>query len=361
MSPRAPVSPLRRLLKYCKRLLIALLVLLTVLALPIANNELMCRNSTKSVAYTPVLSDPEKQRDENRTYLTYPEWHIVHVYDDYAFTIGQGNPHDYNFLAPIKDYWVSLCSLSQRAEPGKAPLLDTKAMVYTIGVSFTLELLLKAFYEESIGRVFTLIRGDQLSALDESSAVQAAAYAKFLQQAPWYQWDFSADLDTIRTTSAGELRDSERSFALGVEFSAKAKYAALIGQAVASTGFDKLVLHTVVKDISSAELQQIEGIKIIAKEGLFVEIETPRYRAFTLIAKAIAQRGGNFVEIAGNDDIMLTALSGNKTEADSIMSYQRQGYADYRHLITQKVADLSDNLRRAEANNTLLIEHIHDY
>ena len=356
------MKTVRFLLKFVKRLLVGLLIILVILALPIANNELMCRNTTEPVAYSSLLTDPEKIRDENRTYLTYPEWHIVHVYDDYAYTIGKGNPHDFNFLSSIKDYWDSLCSLSQRAEPGTASLFDTKAMVYTIGLSFSVELLLKALYEETVGRVFTLLRGDQLSALDISSATQAAAYAEFLQQAPWYQWDFVEDLTTIRSSGTGDLRDTERSFALGAEFSAKAKYAEMIAAAVASTGFDKLVLHSLVKDISVEELAQIKAVKILAENDGLIEIETPRYRAFTQIAKEIAQFGGNFVEIAGNDDILLTAISDQSLADGSITSYQRQGYLDYRHLITQKVFQLSNRLREAEqSKQSLAIEHIHDY
>ena len=104
--------------------------------------------------------------------------------------------------------------------------------IYTIGVSFTAELLVKALYEETVGRVEALLRGAERAELDDVSARQAADYAKFLQQTPWYKWDFRSDAAELRVASTGSMRDREREFALGLEYGAKAAYAGVIASAV---------------------------------------------------------------------------------------------------------------------------------
>ena len=66
----------------------------------------------------------------------------------------------------------------------------SKQMLYVVGVSFTAELTAKVAYEETMGRLFVGIQGTELSAAGRLLARQVADYATFLQQAPWYRWDF---------------------------------------------------------------------------------------------------------------------------------------------------------------------------
>jgi len=74
----------------------------------------------------------------------------------------------------------------------------------------------------------------------------------------------------------------------------------------------------------------------------------------------MAQAGFDFVEIAGNDQIMLTILSPNATHPDAIYSRARQGADDYRHLVLLPVTSLAETLRRLDVSAAKL-EHIHDY
>lgn len=97
--------------------------------------------------------------------------------------IRDGDPHDYGFLRGIGGFWSSLCALSQASGAHGGVDGGTKQMVYVIGTSFTLELALKAAYEETLGRVATWIRGPDHAATDVISARQAADYAAFLRQA----------------------------------------------------------------------------------------------------------------------------------------------------------------------------------
>ncbi|MEE9387135.1 MAG: hypothetical protein V3U96_00870 [Paracoccaceae bacterium] len=349
---------MRWLFKWLKRLLLTALLLVALLASPIAWIETACRPNGDAIAYDPIVTDPNWQRAESRSLMTYPEWHIVHAYDDYARVIRGGNPHEYGYLSSIGGFWSSLCALSKASGP-HGGFSSSKATIYTIGVSFTAELAMKAAYEETLGRIATWVRGPDHSPLDDLSAGQAAEYARFLQQVPWYQWDFSSDIAALNAARTDSFRDRERAIALGLEFGAKAKYAGVIAAAVASVGVDQLTLRMIISDIERPALAALDGVQIIATHPQGIEIETPRYRVLTHILDELARDGASFVEVAGNDDIMLTAIS-DAPYPGALHSFKRQGYGDFRHLISLKVTDLADTLRSFDTG-PITLEHIHDY
>ncbi len=338
-------------------LLGGLIVLVLGLASPIVYVETMCRGDGTPAPATPLSGET---RPEVRTLLTYPEWHIVHAYDDYAEVIRQGDPHQFGFLSAIGGYWRSLCSLMQESAALGEVDGSTRQLVYVIGVSFTFEMVMKAAYEETIGRAATLIRGAGRSPLDDLSARQAAGYATFLQQVPWYRYDFRADAAALQAASDGSLRDTERAFALGMEHQARAAYAGIIANAVAATGQDDLTLQMIVADLPEVVLETTEGVSVLGRTAQGVEVETPRYRTLTGILATWAEAGAEFVDIAGNDQIMFTALSDSRDVAGALASLPRQGYGDTRHLFLVPVPQLAARLRELDASG-LRLEHIHDY
>jgi hypothetical protein len=295
---------------------------------PVIYNETMCRSSVSPEPYAALLP-PEHHRPETRTLMTYPEWQIVHAYEDYGEVLRNGDPHDYTFMRAIGGFWASLCSLSKASGQYGEVDGDTKQMVYVIGVSFTAELLLKAAYEETLGRLFSVLRGSARSALDDLYAQQASDYATFLQQIPWYKWPFAEDVETLQTHAASTLRDRERQIALGLEFTAKAAYAEVIAQVVSQVGPDELTLRMIVTDASPDALNDYDGVTVIAERPQGIEIETLRYRALTHLMQQLAGNGISFVEIAGNDDILFTALSMQSEQDGSLYSAPRQGFDDF--------------------------------
>ncbi|MBV7377551.1 hypothetical protein [Maritimibacter dapengensis] len=347
---------MKRLARWLLRIIVVLVVVAILLAVPVARNEWACQGTPVADSYQSLLP-PGTHRAEARTLLTYPEWHIVHAYDDYARVISTEDPHDFDYLKAIGGYWSSLCALTEASAAHGGMDTPTKQLVYVIGTSFTLELLAKAAYEETLGRLATLIRGDARAPLDEVSAQQAADYARFLQQTPWYLWDFSAAQNALAAASTGSFRDRERRLALGIENAAKSAYAGVIASAVAATGNDDLTLHMIAKGLDP---DAYDGVTLVAERSQGRVLATPRYRALTLILDDMAQDGATFVEIAGNDDILLTATSPDPTAPGALHSFPRQGYGDYRHLIMVKVPDLAQRLRDLPGAG-LTLEHIHDY
>lgn len=334
------------------------LVLVGVLALlgPVVWVETTCRGPVQTSARVPLVA-PEWHRPASRSVMTYPEWHIVHAYEDYAAVIATGAPQDFAFLPAIGQFWGSLCRLTKVAATQGGVDGPTRQMNYTIGVSFTAELLAKAAYEETLGRLFTALRGPDRAPLDDLSADQAARYAAFLSQVPWYRWDFLADKAALQAASTGNLRDRERALALGIEYGVKARYAAVIAAAVAATGQDELRMRVIVTGLSAETLAASPDVTVIATRAQGIEVETPRYAAFTDLARTWAAQGGGFVEIAGNDQIMFTALSDQATRDGALASFPRQGRGDFRHLILIDVGKLAAALN----DPSYRVEHIHDY
>lgn len=350
---------IRWVLKWVLRLVLVVVLLVVALVVPVAWVEFACVGDREEQRYAAILPK-EHHRAEARTLLTYPEWHIVHAYDDYAEVIKNGEPHDFGYFKAVRTYWSSLCALKKAASAHGGIDGETKQLVYVIGVSFSAELALKAAYEETLGRVATWIRGAQHSPLDKLSAEQAAKYAKFLQQVPWYKWDFDADIAALEANITNTFRDGERRFALGQEFTAKSAYAQVIANAVANVGADELTLRMIVTGADVPTLDQIEGVKIIAQHPEGREVETIRYRALTDVLHQMARRDVVIKEMAGNDDIMFTAIGSMSDHPDALFSFPRQGYGDYRHLFLIQTADLLALIEQ-NRDGALEVEHVHDY
>ncbi|MEO0751497.1 MAG: hypothetical protein AAFY25_06805, partial [Pseudomonadota bacterium] len=127
-----------------------------------------------------------------------------------------------------------------------------------------------------------------------------------------------------------------------------------------ATGPDDLTLQMVVSDAAEATLSSVEGVSILGAVAEGIEVETPRYRQLTGILAGWAEDGVTFLDIAGNDQIMFTAISDAATQTGALANLPRQGYGDTRHLFLVPVRELAQTLRELDARG-LRLEHIHDY
>ena len=356
---------MRRLFRLLKWALAAVVLMVIGLMLPVGYVEAFCRGEPQPVTYQPVIADPEWQRREANSYLTYPEWHIVFAYDGLASVLETSDEHAFGYLQSIFGFWQSTCALTNVADRHGGADGATRTMVHTIGVSFTLEMLAKAAYEETAGRFFAWLRGPEKSPQDIVSARMAADYAAFLRQTPWYLYDFAGQTTALWAAPLSRpLRGWERRLALGAEWTAKQGYAGLIEGAVAATGEAKLSIRSVVSGVDGAGLAAIDGVTVMPGEAGRTIIETPRYARFTRILAAIVARGGTIVEIAGNDEIMVSATVPHGTAYDGpgtlMLRLPRTGFDGERLLLTVNMAELTELLARARIGDPG-IEHIFDY
>ena len=356
------VRKLRRLLKWS---LVSLLLATLLLLIPVVYVELGCRGQTAAGTYKPLLTDPAFQRREANTYLTYPEWHIVFAYDGLAQALKTGDEHAFDYLHSISSFWSSTCALTRVASQHGGADWDTRSMIHTIGVSFTAEMLVKAAYEETLGRATAWLRGPRKTPQDAVIAAVAADYAAFLRQTPWYQYPFKPKVQELWAAPVEQsVRGWERRLGIGLEFQAKRVYAKVIARAAAAAPA-QLVIRSIVSGVDATALGRMPGVKVIGRRGEGVEIETPRYDLFTRILADVARQGGTIREIAGNDEIMVSLTVRDFAPAavqhgTVILRMKRDGFPGERLLVNVKMAELAAFLRAYPLGEPGL-EHVFDY
>jgi hypothetical protein len=350
---------------------LVLAAVIAIAALPVLYTEIACRSprAAGGQAFQSAL-DPAFRRAEVNSYLTYPEWSIVHAYEDFAGVTRQGSESGFAYLSSIRHYWSSLCGITRLASSRDAIGLDYKLMLYTIGLSFAAEMGVKGIYEGSIGRITAWLRGPRRTPEDEFALAMADDYARFLRQTPWYEYPFAGKLWAFWTrtpvTLRNPIRSLERRVSLTGVMAVKIVYAKLIGLGAASMPVP-LANRSIITGLDASDVAEVEGIKLVGTLGSGASvIETPRYRAFTDILRALALRHRDAVEIAGNDDVLITVLAPEAVSAQTLggkelFSVPVQSKRGWRRIgLDVRIAELLGMIRRMRGTDVEL-EHVYDY
>jgi hypothetical protein len=345
-------------------------LLLATILVPIAYVETACRGPSDTVRpdapYQRLLAAGPGVRKEARTWLTYPEWHIVYSAESYGRFLDGRPPSAFPYFRHIGGFWSSYCALN-KVTSRSAGTGEAKVMIYTIGISFTIELGLKALYEKTIGRVFEWTAGSR-SAGDVYSASVQRRYGAFMNETPWYEFPFGEALrGAWKTRETSQfVRNGERRVALSLEYGAKAGYASVIGWASNSTlGPDQRTLRMVLPAGADAEAVD-PRIRIVGRTGQGLPVAVvPRYAQLTDILGKLAASGIDPVEIAGNDDIFVTMLAPAAAPppagAPVLLSMPLDDRPGWRRLgLSAKVARLGPLLRTVRSGGGE-IEHVYDY
>jgi hypothetical protein len=344
-------------------------LVLALALVPIVTIETRCRSPVEGLettGYKPAITDKAWQRDESRTWLTYPEWHIVYSAESFGAFLARGNPPSgYHYLRDIRGFWSGYCAMNQAAA-GRADT-DARVMLYTIGLSYSAELLVKALYENTLGRIGEL--GGWNSADDRYAARVQQRYGAFMHETPWYEFPFGEAFSGLWKTSEPhhKFRHWERRIALSGEYGVKTGYAKFIGWASgASLGRDERTLRFVIRGNGKAIAAVDPRFRVIGPAGKDLTlVEAPRYEEFTDLLSKLARTPIELVEISGNDDIYLTLLMPPGKEApgpavhllttplDDPPSWQRIG-------ISTKVPDLL-RIMNLTRQSGVRVEHVYDY
>lgn len=343
-------------------------LLLTAALVPVIYIEGTCSGSNEGSGNTNTrtLLGPAERRPEARTWLTYPEWHIVYSAESLGSHLAAGKPpSSYPYGSDILAFWRGTCAVN-RVTAGQPGTGDAKIMIYTIGFSYSAELAIKAAWERTIGR-FTQWASGYGSADDRYAANIQRRYAAFMHETPWYRFPFGDALSGLWATDEPELalRHWERRIALSLEYGVKAAYAKLIGwMSGATLGRDELVLRFVTnappREIAAID-PRLRPVRI-ASDGSTI-VEAPRYAQFTELLRKMSTAGIELTDIAGNDDIFLTALVSDKAPiiGKPLFAMELGDRPGWRRIgMTVKVSQLLSTIRAIEKGHGT-IEHVYDY
>lgn len=360
------MRPLRKLLKWGA---LASLALIALCIIPVTWVETQCVKPRRvdSASFHSLL--PENQRRNFvDTFLTYPEWSIVHSYEDFAAVIRDRGEAAFDYTGHIAGYWTNLCQVYGYATERGAMSLDVRAMLHIIGISFSAEMALKGLWENTIGRLSALLSFGE-SPEDRFSHSISSEYASFLVQTPWYEYPFASRLASFWSSTpfgiSNPVRMIERRIALSMEWGVKALYAQGMGM-LAGLSPSQLSMMSVVRTLDESDIAADSRIKLVERlpNGDSV-IETPRYRAFTEVLSGLTSRGRDFVEIAGNTEILVTVIVAPATDLSafgpSIIAAQAQAWPgmERRGLLVPvvRLRELNEKLKAMGGR----LEHAYDY
>ncbi len=345
------------------RLLVGLGAIAGALVLvPVASIELGCA-ATPVTATTVASRVPANQhRPEARTWLTYPEWHIVYSAESLGrYLATDARPSGYDYGADVAGFWQSYCAIN-RIAGARSGASDAKLMIYVIGISFTAEMAIKAGWEATIGRVSEWLGGWNTPE-DRYAANVQQRYGAFMHEIPWYGFDFAGTLAGLWRTQGGWsiVRRPERRVALSAEYGVKAVYAKGIG-AMAAMQPDATSLLMIV-DTPPAQIAAVDPrLRAVATGQGRTLIRAPRYAQFTDLLGKLADRRIAIADIAGNRTIFMTVRAPTRavppTATIAMPLGDRPGWSRYG--VTVPVSALTDRIAAARAAGAE-IEHVYDY
>ncbi|WP_143306036.1 hypothetical protein [Chitinophaga vietnamensis] len=309
---------------------------------------------------------PGDLRPPDQTFLTFPEWFLVHSPAEQADWFNAHTATTFPYSGHIAQFWGSYHLMYKQIAHRYPFNTGYHVMICVIGVSTTVEYGFKSWYETIAGRA-TAAPG--LTEEDRFNADYTKDYVDFIRVSPWYEFDFSHQLKQLwsEVSLLGEhpLRKVERRYLLTTELLTKWSYGWLIRQATRSAY--EIALPTTIVETDRAPVS-FNGKVLQHLPDSTVVLELPRYEAFKTAAAQVANEGINFRTIAGNrSEILLTILT--RSDAHPALPagcrvlftqdiLTRPGIQ--RVAVTVIVAGLSPLLRFLEQSH-IPVEHIYDY
>jgi hypothetical protein len=276
---------------------------------------LLAATAANAAATSEILTPEQHRRGAEQTFLTYPEWFLVHSPAEYAAYVKEHDPSGFPFFGHVGQFWQGYRAVYGATKKDYPFNFGYHVMVMVIGLSTTVEYAIRAVYEKLVGRVFEATRRGGFTPEDRFGAEVAQGYVDFIRVRPWYEYGFFTQLKRLwkETPLLGPdlLRKWERKYALTTEYLAKGIYGVVIAKATAIGYEPPLPLTAVVVDGLPAEAEgRVPFLKAESRTSDDTLVATvPRYEAFMESALAICKEGGHFREIAGNSGVILvTAL-----------------------------------------------------
>jgi hypothetical protein len=308
-----------------RRVLPFFLIVFGAIVLFIAAFWLKCAFVKPGVAPLPTTARQQESGapdigEKNRrpledSYFSYPEWYIVWSYEERAQYLPKNLPSGFPYFASIGQYWRSYCFICGLTQSRHQFNFGDHLSSFVLGGSFALEYSIRGAYEQTIGRLSEWTSSHELVEEDTYAARVAREYADFVYIRPFYEFHFAHALKLLwkETPLWGKhpIRKWERKFILSIDYGIEAIYAEAMQVASHLTyGVESGDTYAWLDNATDSVFREYPRVKIVeetARQSYLVII--PRYQEFTDLAVKLANRDVHFVQIAGNEEIMLTVVA----------------------------------------------------
>lgn len=317
---------------------------------------------------------PGYPRPESQAYLAHPEWSIVYNFHEFADWTRERLPTGFPYAKSAGQFWVDYRQARRMTHREYPRNLPYHVMLSVIGTSYAVELTLKGLYENTLGRASGWTSRGRLSDEDRFAHGVAREYADFVHVRPWYEYDFASKAGALWADlpwwGPFPVRKWERKLLLTLEYGIKAAYAKVIETAT-RTGYAypdetrQLVARGWTDSLATRNPQVTQVTRL---DSLHAVLKTGQFDAFRDALLALARSGApvDIIEIAGNDEVLLTGIAargwaGAGTSAQLLYATPlASDPARKRVLLRTHAARLLAAIRDLERSG-LAIDHVYDY
>jgi hypothetical protein len=378
---------LNRFLRFLKlRVLPLVLICFGALVLFVVVFWLKCAFVKPAIAALPKIDvapgidapdfGPNKRALED-SYFSYPEWYIVWSYEERAQYLPKNLPSGFPYFASIGQYWKSYCFICGLTQSRHQFNFGDHLSSMVLGGSFALEYSVRGAYEQTIGRLSEWTSSHELVEEDAYAARVAREYADFVYIRPFYEFHFAHALKQLwkETPFWGKhpVRKLERKFILSVDYGLEAIYArAMLFASHMTYGQESDETFTWIDhapDTLFRELPHIKNRKRLGPDPYHAYlVSIPRYQEFTDLAPKLAERGVNFLQIAGNSEIMVSSVVPKSwkfdlppEEAHVLFTEEFLTQPGIKRIVFEAPVPLLASFLRRLAGENVKLEHIYDY
>ena len=326
-----------------------------------------------AAASGPLTAPPEHRRSPDQTFLTFPEWFLVHSPAEYAHYLGRGDRVSaFPLFAHVGQFWQAYGAVTH--EVSRLPFNGGyHLMIGVIGTSTTVEYSLKGVYEHTIGRLAeATVTGHEPVPEERFAAAYAQRYVDFIRVDPWYLFDFGTELKTlwsdVPTHGPNLIRRWERRFLLTTELLVKSGYGKLIKLGTRSI-YDapRPVTAVVLTSPLPHDPAGHPELVVLQAAGRETLATIPRYEGFTTYARWLADNRVDFRQIAGNDGEVLVSLQvpvGWRPSPGQRLLFEQPILTvpgRQRSVLALPIAQLGALLRDVDRQPALQVEHVYDF
>jgi hypothetical protein len=280
---------------------------------PAAFIGIVCSGGGTQLPRDLIAPFPMPARDEGRAFLRVPEHLVVAQADEFAQHLARASPSQFPHFTAARDYWGAMstaCGVTSREYPFDH---QQQLALGVLGAGHTAEQVLKGAYEGTVGRLVEWLQTNDTPE-DRFAAETARELARFEHGALWQQFPFFTRLKALWATTPAwgphPLRKWERRAALSVEYGVKAA-CAWVGRLVAAAPSerDTTRLHAWVGGTTAAAIQANGGELVsTVGPGSFI-VTVPRGDAFMRTIVGLVGSGARILDVAGNDEIVIVAVT----------------------------------------------------